>query len=135
VASCKRCGKPLVANFCPACLGGIDAQPDDLDLDVELKGFDTDLDDPTELIGAAPARTRRPAPQLPAAVDVFEKATSAPAGLAGLERRMFDLADGLTPLKEIATQLGVNTLRAQHLAASVQKRGAIRRVTLFDTPE
>jgi hypothetical protein len=91
------------------------------------------LDDPTEVIGG-PVQERRSVvrPPLPSASAVFERTADDLRVLTGLERRLVELADGITPIADLVQELGVNLLRAQHLAARAEARGLVRRVALFD---
>lgn len=127
VPRCPRCGSTVGPSGCTVCgtsaatTGVSDASDHDVDL--------SDLDDPTEkfepLNGSA-ATPSHAGPDLPAASAVFDRATEDLQHLKGLERRLALLVDGVTPLDKLAPSLGVNVLRARHLAAALLGRGAIK---------
>jgi hypothetical protein len=111
-----------------------DTKPLDLDsvhAAIKAGSSEDELEDPTELVGTssrkqgAPARVRA---DLPTPGSVFERTTADPGRKAGVERRLLELVDGVTPLKELASKIGVNTLRVQHLAAAAVKAGLITRL-------
>lgn len=134
---CPSCGAPLSSGRCN-CAGAesLDdaTQPVDIAFvpaETKVENFTRKakdaLDDETAAFDSPDAaKTSAAAENLPNKGVILERVKEADRALQGLERRLLGVVDGFTTLGQLAPLVGVNMLRAQHLARHLIAAGYAR---------